>query len=67
MGSGVPMIRVRLSAMMFLEFFLWASWYVPIGGYMNSTLGFTGSQIGWIYTTTALGAMIAPMFVGYKL
>jgi nucleoside transporter len=51
--------------MMFLEFFLWASWYVPIGGYMNSTLGFTGSQIGWIYTTTALGAIIAPLFVGY--
>jgi len=65
MGSDHPLIRTRLSVMMFLEFMLWASWYVPIGGYMNSVLGFTGSQIGWIYTTTALGAMISPLFVGY--
>jgi nucleoside transporter len=65
MSNGLPMIRVRLSAMMFLEFFLWASWYVPIGGYMNSTLGFTGPEIGWIYTTTAIGAIISPLFVGF--
>ncbi|MCS7306280.1 MAG: MFS transporter [Thermoguttaceae bacterium] len=64
MGAGTG-IRVRLSVMMFLEFMIWASWYVPIGGYMNSTLHFTGGQIGWIYTTTALGAIIAPLFVGF--
>ena len=40
MSAGVPYIRTRLSAMMFLEFMLWASWYVPIGGYMNSVLFF---------------------------
>jgi len=60
-----PMIRVRLSTMMFLEFFLWASWYVPIGGYMGKALGFTGPQIGWIYATTAIGAMISPIFIGF--
>ena len=65
MASTHPWIRTRLSVMMFLEFLLWASWYVPIGGYMNSTLGFSGSQIAWIYATTALGAIISPMFVGY--
>ena len=65
MPSVHPWIRTRLSVMMFLEFLLWASWYVPIGGYMNGTLGFTGSQIGWIYATTAIGAIISPMLVGY--
>jgi len=65
MAAAVTGIRLRLLAMMFLEFFVWASWYVPIGGYMNSTLHFTGGQIGWIYTTTALGAIIAPLFVGF--
>lgn len=63
--ATVTGIRVRLSVMMFLEFLIWASWYVPISGYMNSTLQFTGAQIGWIYTTTALGAIIAPLFVGF--
>lgn len=65
METSPPLIRTRLSAMMFLEFFLWASWYVPIGGYMGATLGFTGSQIGWIYATTAIGAMISPIFIGF--
>lgn len=64
MSSPVPMIRTRLSAMMFLQFFLWASWYVPVGGYANGALGFTGPQIGWLYASTALGAIISPMFVG---
>ncbi|HOM16199.1 MAG TPA: MFS transporter [Thermoguttaceae bacterium] len=65
MAAAVTNIRLRLSVMMFLEFLVWASWYVPIGGYMNSTLQFTGAEIGWIYTTTALGAIIAPLFVGF--
>jgi len=58
------LIRTRLSAMMFLQFFLWASWCVPIGGYMTTTLHFTGSQIGWIFSTMALAAIISPLFVG---
>lgn len=65
MSSRAPLIRTRLSVMMFLEFLLWASWYVPIGGYMNSVLKFTGPQIGWIYATTAIGAILSPMFVGF--
>lgn len=65
MASPHPFVRTRLSVMMFLEFLLWASWYVPIGGYMNTALGFTGPEIGWIYATTAIGAILSPMFVGY--
>lgn len=65
MSASVPYIRSRLSVMMFLEFLLWASWYVPIGGYMNSELGFAGWQIGLIMATTAIGAIVSPMFVGY--
>lgn len=59
-----PLVRTRLSSMMFLEFFVWGGWYVAIGGYANK-LQFTGSDIGWLISTTALGAIIAPLFVGY--
>jgi nucleoside transporter len=65
MESAHPLIRTRLSVMMFIEFFLWASWYVPLGGYANDTLKLSGGQIGWLYATTAIAAMISPMFVGY--
>jgi len=57
--------RLRLQLMMFLQYFVWGSWVVSAGGYMGNTLKFTGLQISSIYSTTALGAIFAPLFVGY--
>jgi nucleoside transporter len=57
-------IRIKLSTMMFLEFFIWGSWFVTMGTYLGKTLHASGTQNATAYATQALGAIIAPFVIG---
>ncbi|MCB0685303.1 MAG: MFS transporter, partial [Saprospiraceae bacterium] len=57
-------VRFQLSSMMFLEYFIWGTWFVAMGRYLTDSLGASGGEIGNIYALAWIGAMISPFFVG---
>ena len=57
-------LKVKLSFFMFLQYFVWGSWYVSMATYLSKTLQFEGEQVGLAYGAFAIGAMISPFFVG---
>ncbi|HZW10061.1 MAG TPA: nucleoside permease [Phycisphaerales bacterium] len=56
------MITAKLSAMMFLQFFLWGAWYVTVGNYMGEH--HMGRVVSWAYTVGPIAAIISPFFLG---
>lgn len=57
-------IRIKLSLMMFLEFFSWGSWYVTLGTFLGKNLQADGAQTAAVFSTQSFGAIIAPFIIG---
>nr|WP_090698753.1 MFS transporter [Daejeonella rubra] len=56
--------RIKLSFMMFLEFFIWGSWFVTLGTFLGKDLLADGSQSAAVFSTQSFGAIIAPFIIG---
>src|SRR5262245_53201836 len=57
-------IKQRLIVLNFLEFFVWGSWLISLGGYMIVNLKFTGGQVGSIYATMGVASLFMPALMG---
>ncbi len=51
-----------LGLMMFLQFFVWGGWYVPVTGWLNA-LGIGGVTV-WVYSVCPIAAIVSPIFLG---
>ncbi|MFV8360727.1 nucleoside permease [Flavobacterium sp. LS1P3] len=56
--------RIKLSIMMFLEFFIWGAWFVTLGTFLGNNLKASGSETAAIFSTQSWGAIIAPFIIG---
>lgn len=56
--------RIQLSAMMFMEFFIWGGWFVTLGTFLPNNLQATERQSSSVFSTQSWGAIIAPFIIG---
>ena len=56
--------RIQLSAMMFMEFFIWGGWFVTLSSFLPNNLKATGGQSANVFSTQSWGAIIAPFIIG---
>ena len=56
--------RIKLSFMMFLEFFIWGAWFVTLGTFLGNNLKASGAETGSVFSTQSWGAIIAPFIIG---
>lgn len=70
-GMVHRMVTVRLYIMMFLQFFVWGAFFVPMGNYLGVIFkrfeeeGTLNQIIGSTYATQTWAALFAPLVVGF--
>jgi len=66
--SGDTITIIRLSIMMFLQFFVWGAWYVAMYGFLKekgmTVAGEGGSFDAAAYTVAPIAAILAPLTIG---
>ncbi|MBN1939294.1 MAG: MFS transporter [Candidatus Aminicenantes bacterium] len=58
--------KLRLGIMMFLQYAIWGSWAPVLSAYLQNNLGFTGVQLGIIFSLLPLATILSP-FIGGQL
>lgn len=57
-------IKIRLTLMSFLQFFVWGAWLITVGNYWFVTKNWSGAQFGAIFSTLGLSSIIMPALTG---
>jgi nucleoside transporter len=57
-------LKIRLYAMMFLQYFVQGCYLPVISVYLKDTLGFDTQQLGWFGSALAVGPLFMPFFLG---
>lgn len=57
-------LKLRLTLMNFLQFFIWGSWLLTIGAYWFQTKNWSGTEFGAIFSTMGLASLLMPAIAG---
>ncbi|MEN9323015.1 MAG: Major facilitator superfamily Symporter family, nucleoside permease [Bacteroidota bacterium] len=57
-------LKFRLTAMSFLQFFVWGAWLITVGNYWFGTKQWSGAEFGAIFSTLGISSIIMPAITG---
>jgi NHS family xanthosine MFS transporter len=57
-------IKLRLTIMSFLQFFVWGSWLITISAYWFQNKGWSGSDFGELFSTLGISSIFLPPLIG---
>jgi len=57
-------IKLRLTALSFLEFFIWGAWLITIANYWFGTKHWEGTQFGLVFATMGFASLFMPTITG---
>ncbi|MDO4707827.1 MAG: nucleoside permease [Porphyromonadaceae bacterium] len=57
-------LRLRLTLLNFLQFAVWGCYLISLGGYLMSSLGYSGLEVGAMYGTMGIASLFMPALVG---
>ena len=62
-------LRLRLSVLMFLQYAALGGWCVTLPSFLRASpndggLSLSGQQVGWLYATFAIAAILSPLVAG---
>ena len=57
-------LKLRLTAMSFLQFFVWGAWLITVGNYWFGTKQWSGAEFGAIFSTLGISSILMPAITG---
>jgi MFS transporter, NHS family, xanthosine permease len=57
-------LKLRLTVMNFLQFFIWGSWLITIGAYWFQYKNWSGTKFGAIFSTMGIASIFMPTIAG---
>ncbi len=57
-------VKLRLTVLSFLQFFVWGAWLITIGVYWFGTKGWSGEDFGKVFATLGIASIFMPALTG---
>jgi NHS family xanthosine MFS transporter len=57
-------LKLRITVMNFLQFFIWGAWLITVGVYWFQNKGWSGAEFGKIFSTMGIASLFMPTIAG---